>query len=155
MIQFCRIDDRLIHGQVVTTWVNTYQIEQIIILNDKIAGDKMQQNILKMSAPQGINVRAFGVAKFAEIAANNPITRRTMLLFTTSNDVLKLIESGLKIDALNVGGMRYQEGRERLTKTVAVTPDEKASFKKLLDLGVDIQIQMVPKDEKIKLGEVI
>ncbi|MGM0125615.1 PTS system, mannose-specific IIB component [Enterococcus sp. AZ194] len=155
MIKFCRIDDRLIHGQVVTTWVNTYKIEQIIILNDKIAGDKTQQNILKMSAPQGINVRAFGVKKFAEIAQNNPITRQTMLLFSTSTDVLELVESGLMIDYLNVGGMRYQEGRERLTKTVSVTPDEKAAFERLMALGVSIDIQMVPNDEKIKLSEVL
>lgn len=155
MIKFCRIDDRLIHGQVVTTWVNTYKIEQIIILNDKIAHDKTQQNILKMSAPQGINVRAFSVKEFAKIAQNNPITRQTMLLFSTSIDVLELVESGLKIESLNVGGMRYQEGRTRLTKTVAVTPAEKIAFEKLIDLGMMIEIQMVPNDEKIKLSEVL
>ena len=48
MICFCRIDDRLIHGQVVTTWVNVKKIEQIIVVNDKVAGDKIQKNILNM-----------------------------------------------------------------------------------------------------------
>ena len=50
-IEFVRIDDRLIHGQVATTWVKKYDIEQIIIVNDKVAGDKIQQSVLKMSAP--------------------------------------------------------------------------------------------------------
>lgn len=64
MIVFCRIDDRLIHGQVVTTWVNVKNIESIIVVNDKVAGDKIQKNILAMAAPAGIKVHAFGVKQF-------------------------------------------------------------------------------------------
>lgn len=155
MICFSRIDDRLIHGQVVTTWVNLYQIEQIVILNDKIAGDKTQKNILAMAAPQGIKVKAFGIEKFAEVIKTTPITRRTMLLFTTSTDVLEAVERGVDVSELNIGGMRYQEGRERLTKALSVSPAEREAFKKLLGQGIKITIQMVPKDEKIDLQEVI
>lgn len=155
MICFSRIDDRLIHGQVVTTWVNLYRIEQIIILNDKIAGDKTQRNILAMAAPQGIKVKAFGIEKFAEVVKTTPITRRTMLLFATSTDVLEAVERGLEIRELNIGGMRFQEGRERLTKALSVSPEEREAFKRLLERGMEITIQMVPKDEKINLREVI
>uniref|UniRef100_UPI003F69087D PTS system mannose/fructose/N-acetylgalactosamine-transporter subunit IIB n=1 Tax=Streptococcus pluranimalium TaxID=82348 RepID=UPI003F69087D len=154
-IVFSRIDDRLIHGQVVTTWVNMHKIEQIIVLNDKVAGDKTQKSILTMAAPQGISVKAFPVEKFGEIIKTNKITRRTMLLFTTSEDVLRAYEAGVPIPSLNVGGMRFQEGREKLTKSVAVTPSEKKAFKKLLENSVEVTIQMVPNDEKIKLEEVI
>lgn len=155
MICFCRIDDRLIHGQVVTTWVNNYQIEQIIVVNDKVAGDSIQKNILNMAAPQGINVRAFGVKQFADIAAKNPIKRRTMLLFTNSMDVRDLVAMGVSIDALNIGGMRFQEGRERLSRALSVTPEERQAFKELLDKGMKITIQMVPNDEAVDLKEVI
>lgn len=155
MICFSRIDDRLIHGQVVTTWVNTHNIEQIIILNDKIAADKTQKNILAMAAPQGVKVKAFGIEKFAEVIKTTPITRRTMLLFTTSIDVLKAVEGDVPITELNIGGMRYQEGRERLTKALSVSPEERSAFQALLDRGMEITVQMVPKDEKIDLREVI
>ncbi|AER17309.1 PTS system mannose/fructose/N-acetylgalactosamine-transporter subunit IIB [Streptococcus suis] len=154
-IVFSRIDDRLIHGQVVTTWVNMHKIEQIIVLNDKVAGDKTQKSILTMAAPQGISVKAFPVEKFGEIIKTNKITRRTMLLFTTSEDVLRAYEVGVPIPSLNVGGMRFQEGREKLTKSVAVTASEKEAFMKLLENSVEVTIQMVPNDEKIKLEEVI
>lgn len=50
-VEFCRIDDRLIHGQLVTTWLNVKQIEQVIIVDDKVAKDKIQSNVLKMSVP--------------------------------------------------------------------------------------------------------
>lgn len=155
MICFSRIDDRLIHGQVVTTWVNAYHIEQIVILNDKIAGDKTQKNILAMAAPQGIKVKAFGIRKFAEIIKTTPITRRTMLLFTTSVDVLEAVEGGVPIPELNIGGMRYQEGRTRLTRALSVTEEERSAFLQLLEQGIKITVQMVPNDEKIDLQEVI
>lgn len=155
MICFSRIDDRLIHGQVVTTWVNIHKIEQIIVLNDKVANDKIQKNILSMAAPQGIKVRAFTIDKFAEVLTKTEIKRRTMLLFTTSIDVLDAVEKGVPINELNVGGMRYEEGRERLTKSLSVTPKERDAFKRLLDRDIDITVQMVPNDEKIKLEEVI
>lgn len=121
----------------------------------KLQGTKHKKNILKMSAPQGIKVQAFPVEKFGEIIKKNEITRRTMLLFTTSVDVLRAVDAGIPIDALNIGGMRFQEGRQRLSKALAVTEEEKQAFQKLLDGGLNITIQMVPNDEKVNLKEVI
>lgn len=155
MIVFCRIDDRLIHGQVVTTWVNVKNIESIIVVNDKVAGDKIQKNILAMAAPAGIKVHTFGVKQFADITKKQPIKKRTMLLFTNSIDVLELVNYGVEIPGLNIGGMRYQEGRKQLTKALSVTPEEEAAFKELLEKGIDVTIQMVPNDEKKDIREVI
>ena len=155
MICFCRIDDRLIHGQVVTTWVNVKKIEQIIVVNDKVANDKIQKNILNMAAPQGIKVHTFGVEKFADVYKTTPIKKRTMLLFTNSIDVAKLVELGVDIGELNIGGMRFQEGRKQLTKALSVTPDEEAAFRKLMVKGTKITIQMVPNDEAKDIKEVL
>jgi len=155
MICFCRIDDRLIHGQVVTTWVNIKKIEQIIVVNDKVAEDKIQKNILNMAAPQGVKVHTFGVEKFADVYKTTPIKKRTMLLFTNSIDVDKLVELGVDIKELNIGGMRYQEGRKQLTKALSVTPEEEQAFHNLMDKGVEIVIQMVPNDEAKNIREVM
>lgn len=155
MIVFCRIDDRLIHGQVVTTWVNVKNIESIIVVNDKVANDKVQKNILTMAAPTGIKVHAFGVQQFADITKKQPINKRTMLLFTNSIDVLNLVEAGVEISELNIGGMRFQEGRKQLTKALSVNLDEELAFKKLLEKGTEITIQMVPNDEKKNIKEVL
>ncbi len=155
MICFCRIDDRLIHGQVVTTWVNIKKIEQIIVVNDKVAEDKIQKNILNMAAPQGVKVHAFGVKKFADVYKTTPIKKRTMLLFNTSIDVDRAVELGVDIKELNIGGMRYQEGRKQLTKALSVTPKEEQAFRNLMDKGVDITIQMVPNDEAKNMREVM
>lgn len=150
-INLTRIDDRLIHGQVITTWVKNYDIEQVLIINDKVAMDKVQQSVLTMSAPPELKVLVFGVQQFIDIIKKTPIKKRTMLLFTNSIDVNKLIEGGLEIEKLNVGGMRMQEGRNQLSRAVSVTHEEKQAFKHIIEKNVKVEIQMVPKDPIIEL----
>lgn len=154
-VKFSRIDDRLIHGQVVTTWVNVWKVEQIIIVNEKAANDKMQSTVLKMSAPANITLHIFSPEKFLRIVTKNPIKKSTMLIFANVEDVLYLQENGFSITHLNVGGMRPNEVRTKITKAVALTEAERDCFRKLLDLGVDVEIQMVPKDDIIKMEEVL
>ncbi|MGG4663338.1 PTS system mannose/fructose/N-acetylgalactosamine-transporter subunit IIB [Providencia vermicola] len=150
-INVARIDDRLIHGQVITTWVKNFDIEQVIIVNDKVANDSVQQSVLTMAAPPDLKVVVFGVDKFIEVLKKAEIKRRTMLLFTNSVDVNKLVENGLKLEKLNVGGMRMQEGRRNLSRAVAVTPEEEQAFKSLINNNVAVEIQMVPKDPIVEL----
>lgn len=150
-INVARIDDRLIHGQVITTWVKNFDIEQVLIINDKVAADKVQQSVLTMSAPPDLKVLVFGVSQFIDILKKTEIKKRTMLLFTNSIDVNKLIEGGLKIDKLNVGGMRMQDGRHQLSRAVSVTAEEEQAFKNIIANNVEIEVQMVPKDPVVDL----
>ncbi|PXZ03990.1 PTS system mannose/fructose/N-acetylgalactosamine-transporter subunit IIB [Gilliamella apicola] len=150
-INVARIDDRLIHGQVITTWVKNYDIEQVLVINNKVANDKVQQSVLTMSAPPGLKVLVFGVQEFIEILKKTTIKKRTMLLFTNSIDVDALVDGGLSLEKLNVGGMRMQDGRHQLSRAVSVTPEEEQAFRNLIAKNVVVEIQMVPKDPIIDL----
>ena len=154
-INVARIDDRLIHGQVITTWVKNYDIEQVLVINDKVAGDKVQQSVLTMSAPPGLKVLVFGVQQFIEILKKTPIKKRTMLLFTNSIDVNALVEGGLSLEKVNVGGMRMQDGRHQLSRAVSVTPEEEQAFKNLISKNIPVEVQMVPKDPIVDLQSLL
>lgn len=154
-INVARIDDRLIHGQVITTWVKNYDIEQVLVINDKVADDKVQQSVLTMSAPPGLKVLIFGVQQFIEILKKTPIKKRTMLLFTNSIDVDALVDGGLSLEKLNVGGMRMQDGRHQLSRAVSVTPEEEQAFRNLIAKNVEVEIQMVPKDPIVDLKNLL
>ena len=150
-INVARIDDRLIHGQVITTWVKNYDIEQVLVINNKVANDKVQQSVLTMSAPPGLKVLVFGVQEFIQILKKTTIKKRTMLLFTNSIDVDALVDGGLSLEKLNVGGMRMQDCRHQLSRAVSVTPEEEQAFRNLIAKNVVVEIQMVPKDPIIDL----
>jgi len=154
-VKFCRVDDRLIHGQVVTTWVNVHKIEQIIILNEAVQNDKIQSNVLKMSAPANIKLHIFSPAKFLQVIQKNPISRSTMLLFSSPFDVETLIDAGYEISQLNVGGLRGNAERTQVTKAIFLTEKEREVFKKIIKKGIDVEIQMVPSDSAVKMSEVI
>lgn len=154
-VKFCRIDDRLIHGQVVTTWVNVHKIEQVIILNEAVEKDKIQSNVLKMSAPANIKLHIFSPEKFLEIIKKKPVSRSTMLLFSSPFDVEKLVDAGYQIPQINVGGMRGNAERKQITKAVFLTEEERRVFQKLIEMGIDVEIQMVPSESAVKLREVL
>ena len=150
-IVLVRIDDRMLHGQVVSTWLKDYGIEQVLIINDKAANDPIQKSVAGLAA----RVHLFGVEQFIDILKKTPIKRKTMLIFTTSTDVLKLVENGLEIKEVNVGGMRYNESRKRLSKAVSVTTEEEEAFKKLIKKDMKVFIQMIPKSDETMMKNLL
>lgn len=78
-----------------------------------------------------------------------------MIILTNSIDAYKLAYGGVKFPYLNVGGMRFINGRTKIARAVSVTPEERQAFKDILALGVDVQIQMIPRDEIINMSDVI
>lgn len=155
-VKLVRIDDRLIHGQVATTWIKNYEIEQVLIINDKTANDPIQKSVVGLAAPPGVKVMIFGVDQFINILKKSEIKKSTMLLFTTSIDVLKIVESGLvDIKEVNAGGMRFNDTRKRLTKAISVTPEEEKAFISMINKGLKINVQMVPKDASIDFKTLI
>ena len=143
-IELIRIDDRLIHGQIATTWINNYSIEQVLIINDQILTDKMQQSVISMTAPVNVKVKVFGVDAFLDIykeninsAQNNDYTDKILLM------LIDWAKGGVDFKVLNVGGMRYENGRVKIAKAVSVTEREREAFEQLLHMGIDVQVQMV------------
>lgn len=146
-IEFTRIDDRLVHGQVVTTWLKKYDIEQVIIVSDAVALDKTRQSILKLSAPSGIKIVFFDTEKFISVFNKVEIKRRTMLIFTNPKEVFECISGGVTIKYLNVGQMSKNDTNEKVTVGVALGNEDKLYFKKIIDSGIKVEIQMVPNDK--------
>ncbi|MGX7262963.1 PTS system mannose/fructose/N-acetylgalactosamine-transporter subunit IIB [Enterococcus crotali] len=154
-VKVCRIDDRLIHGQVVTSWLNTFKVEQIVIVSNETAGNDTQRSILKMSTPPNVITHIFTTDQFLTIAKKGPIKKSTLLLSDSVFDIETIIDGGFEINDLNVGGLRLNEQRERVSKQVSVTKEERECFKRLIDKGVNVEIRMVPSDTSLNMkGEI-
>lgn len=154
-IELVRIDDRLIHGQVATTWLKDYDIEQVIIADDEVSQNEMKKTMAMVAAPTGIRVHIFPVDKFIQVQKKNPIKQRTLLLFTQPADVKKALDQGVDISEVYVGGMRSTNERRRISKAVNISPEEEEMFKLLAERGVSLIIQTVPSDEKNELIDLL
>lgn len=154
-IKWTRIDDRLIHGQVASSWLRHVGAEQIICISDRAANNPVQEQVLKMAAP-GYIVHVFGVDKFVRVYQKNPIKKTTFLLVTSTLDLLYLIEGGVDIKSVNFGGMRERKERTiRYNNDLCFTPEEKDALDKLLASGLEINFQMAAYDNPTPLKEYI
>ena len=110
-IVLARIDDRLIHGQVATVWAKVTGCERIIVCDDDVAADTIRATLLKQVAPPGIKSSVVSVDKAIRVY-NNPKYEndKCLLLFTNPTSVLRMVEGGVDIKSVNVGGMSFKEG---------------------------------------------
>lgn len=149
-ILLTRVDNRLIHGQVGVTWVNHLGANLILVANDEVANDKVQQSLMEMVLPDAIQARFFSIDKTIRIIHKAADRQKIFLVCKTPQDVLKLVEGGVPIRKLNIGNMHFSEGKEQISSTVSLNEDDKNAIRKLIELGVEVEIRRVP-DEKIEV----
>jgi PTS system mannose-specific IIB component len=151
-----RIDDRLIHGQVIAVWCNHQRFDRIIIVDDTVAADSFMQEVLRLAAPPGIDVAALSVADAAEAlsgAGSDPETM--MLLFKNPRTVAQLFEAGVRFTALNVGGMGSGPGRRNVFKNISMSDQDLSILKDLQSKGVQITLLTVPGEKSKPFAELV
>ncbi|POP44865.1 PTS mannose transporter subunit IIAB [Superficieibacter electus] len=156
VIGLARIDDRLIHGQVATRWTKETNVRRIIVVSDEVAADTVRKTLLTQVAPPGVTAHVVDVDKMIRVY-NNPkyAGERVMLLFTNPTDVERLVEGGVKITSVNIGGMAFRQGKTQVNNAVSVDEKDIEAFKKLNDRGIELEVRKVSNDPKLKMMELI
>lgn len=149
-IELARIDDRFIHGQVLTKWVKYHPIERIIIVSDAVAQDEMRKTLILSVAPANVKASAVSVDKMVRAYQSPRYEKSTaMLLFENPEDIVTLVEKGVPLKEVNVGGMRFEKGRKQITKAVSVSDENIEAFRKLKELGVRLELRQLPGDSSV------
>lgn len=147
-----RVDDRLIHGQVVTQWVKVFKAQKIVVIDDTVAKDKMQKNILKFAAPSDIKVSILSVEKAAEVWEKNKFGNLSVfVLFKDVKQIAKLKEKGVSFDEITLGNMSIINGRKQIYKSTGFTEEEAQVLFDLQKDGMHIFFQTQPTDKKESL----
>ena len=155
-INLVRIDDRLIHGQVATVWSKEANAQRIIICSDEVAKDQIRKTLLLQVGPPGVKVSVVDVAKAVRVYNNPKYEKDTVFfLYTCPQDVLRMAEAGVPIKSVNIGGMAFKTGKTQITKAVSVDESDIAAFKKLHEMGIELEIRPVATDKKVDLIFVI
>lgn len=145
-IVLARVDDRLIHGQVMTAWLQFTEGNHIVIVDDATAKDDFLKSIMSMSVPQGIKLDVLSVADGPSFLNGDHGNDKLLLLAKTPNTYLDLFEAGVAIKEVVIGGMGANPQRKKFYKNISASDDEKAIMQKLIDAGVNVKIQIVPSD---------
>ena len=144
-IPLLRIDNRLIHGQVASSWAKIVKCDAIFAISDDVAKDELRTKLLLQVAPAHLQAYVISVDKAIKVW-HNPMyaDRKVLWLVTKPGDIVRLIEGGVDIKKVNVGGMTHREGCKLISQAVAIDADDLAAFKKLNEMGVKMTLQQLP-----------
>ena len=140
-----RVDDRLIHGQVVLGWVRMVGATRIVVADDAVAKDEMQKTLMRFAAPPGVETTIIPVDEAGAALAHDGFPGDTvMLLVRGPQELVRLMAAGVPLTEVNVGNVRAAAGRERLTKEVAADRDDLSAWQALDAAGVALEAVWIP-----------
>jgi D-glucosaminate PTS system EIIB component len=149
-----RIDDRLIHGQVVVGWGQPLNVSFIVLVDDEVRGSDWEQDLYRMGVPPSIEVRFASVEEAAhELPAWQADPRVGILLVGDIDTAVALAERAPQVRRLNIGGVHHRSGRTERLRFVYLTDDEARKLRALAARGVDITAQDVPTARAVPVGE--
>lgn len=156
MIALTRIDDRLIHGQVATQWVADSRANNIYIVDDETADDEFAVMVCKGLAPLRTEVHVLHTAEsfdvLKEVAEND--SKRGLIIVKTPEPLNEMLEHGVPLKKIVVGGMGKRADRKPLFKAISASNDEIELLKKMESEGVEVVVQIVPSDKAMPISKV-
>ena len=143
----CRVDTRLLHGQVATTWTKQTNPDRIIVVSDGVAHDELRKTMIQQAAPPGVKAHVIPIKKMIEVAKDPRFgATKAMLLFETPQDLLACVEGGVDIKDVNLGSMAHSVGKVVVTNAIAMDQADVDCLEALAAKGIKFDVRKVPAD---------
>jgi len=139
-----RVDDRLIHGQVVVAWGQRLHPDRMWVVDDASAANAWERDLLTSAVPD-VDIHVYTVAEAVERHGAEQTARgKAFLLVRDLHTALALVEGGAAIDKFNLGGLHYAPGKAKVNEYIYLDDDDRAAAQSLLQRGVALDVQDVP-----------
>jgi len=151
-----RLDDRLIHGQVVVGWGSVYSFDRIIVANDEFAASDWEKELLLLAAPTSANADVLTISETAELLPTlHEESSNAIVLLNSPDDLQKLCNAVPSLKKINLGGLHFKPGRSEILRYLFMNQDEISLFKLLMGEGVDFECLDVPGGDPKDLATLI
>lgn len=155
-IAHVRVDTRLLHGQVATTWTKTVSPDRIIVVSDGVAHDQLRKTMIEQAAPPGVPANVVPISKMIEVTKDPRFgATKAMLLFENPQDLLAAIEGGVDIKEANIGSMAHSVGKVVVTNAIAMDNADVETLETLHAKGVALEARKVPSDSPVSYEDLI
>lgn len=164
---FVRIDDRLIHGQVVEGWLPSLQASAVLVVSNAAAGDPVQETLMAIALPEGVELQVARVQDAAErVSALAAAGKRLLVLTPGPREALALLlglrastslstDSAVSVRSVNVGGMHHSAGKVQVGKAIFLSAEDKEALRAIAALGVVLEGRAVPSERPSDLSELL
>lgn len=156
-INLMRVDDRLIHGQVMTKWSKGMGTNALYVVDDATASDDfMKQIYISTNSSGNLSIKVFMVDEVIEEWKKNQFGNdKVILLFKRISDAKKVIDSGIPTESLNIGGIAKRPNSKFVISTVGLTNVDAELLKEIHENGVEVYFQIVPDTKKVSLSDAL
>jgi PTS system mannose-specific IIB component/fructoselysine and glucoselysine-specific PTS system IIB component len=155
-VELYRVDDRLIHGQVVLGWAQPLNVRFIMLVDDAVAASQWEMDLYRMGVPEEIELIFAGVddacERLADLAADR---RRGIVLTADVETMISLHECSPLFRDVNIGGMHTAPGRSPCLRYVYMSDAEEEHLRSLSARGVRITAQDLPSCAPVPLDEIL
>ena len=147
MIKHFRIDERLIHGQVATVWVNQLGCNRIIVANDEAIKNEMTITALKLACPTAVKLSVLSIPKAVQNVKDGKYDNDKVFFITKNiTDCKRVLDLGFEIESVNVGNASFKDGKVKVKKSVNLFEEEIAMINEIIASGVKVTAQMLPNE---------
>ncbi|HEX5591339.1 MAG TPA: PTS sugar transporter subunit IIB [Candidatus Limnocylindrales bacterium] len=154
-LKLVRVDDRLIHGQVVAIWLKALNAKRIVIVDDRTARDEFLREVITFAAPAGVTVEIHELAEGTERVrelVDDP--EPVFVLMRSPVTALRLREAGVEFPLLNVGGIGAGPGRKPLYRNISASPEELTAMRTIESMGTTVELRIVQSDRPVAFKSV-
>lgn len=154
-IALVRIDDRLIHGQVVESWIPLVKADAVCVVSNVAAADETEKALMALAIPEGVRLEILSVSDAVRLLCTETSSRRILVLAPSPKEVLALLEGGVQFTQVNVGGLHYSVGRVQLGKVIYLSDEDRNALRKISIRGVTLEGRGVPSDEPMDMAPLL
>jgi len=156
VIALVRVDNRLIHGQILVGWAPHLRAEAVVVADDEAAKSPLARAAMTLCLPPGLEASIQPLARvdFRALAASRCAV---LVLVRDVPDLERAREAGLDPSLcrrLNLGNVHYAPGRRQITPSVFLSEEELAQLRRLASAGFEVEARAVPLDQPLDLPEI-
>lgn len=152
MICLVRVDNRLIHGQVVEAWLPFLKVDRVVVADDEAAESPLIRAAMGLAVSGSIEVQILplGQVDFPKLSQDRV---KTLVLVRDVEDVLVAKDKGLLVGHVNLGNVHFTSGRRQVSPSVFLSPDELNQLKMLAEAGTEVEARGVPSDRPVTFAD--
>lgn len=144
MVSFVRVDDRLLHGQIICAWVPFMKADMLIVASDEAASDTLVSDIISSCGYKGLGVQVKSLKDAVDYLAGTAPDEKVILILGDLADAMRVYDLGLRFSSINLGNIHHEANGRRMTPSVIVNDEDISILDRLCSLGIKVEIQDVP-----------
>jgi PTS system mannose-specific IIB component len=153
-IVHARIDNRLVHGQILSAWVPALRADALVVLDDEAAGNELLQSAMEIAIPPGVSFTVASVADATKALERLPKSAKAIVLVRGVEDAARIAPGTGGLARWTLGNVHFGAGRLPISQAVFLSKEELATLERLERAGVQVELKTLPRDASVPLSEV-